>query len=59
MQLASSVNRDYVEGRITSYQTRSPHGLTTRLVRETTTYTVEQPEPESQQPTPAVTEESK
>lgn len=47
MQLASSVNRDYVEGRITSYQTRSPHGLTTRLVRETTTYTVE---PDADQP---------
>ncbi|MFE7360688.1 hypothetical protein [[Kitasatospora] papulosa] len=58
MQLASSVNRDYVERRLTSYQTRSPHGLTTRLVRETTTYTVEQPAAEAQQPAPDVAEEA-
>ena len=42
MQLASGADRGYVEGRLTSYRTRSPQGLTTRLIRKTTTYTVEQ-----------------
>ncbi len=57
--LAGGADRGYVEGRITSYRARFPDDLTTRLVRATTTYTVEQLADEAQQPTPDVAEETK